>query len=111
VVLQRIETQLKDQSGLYDLRKVDPQQLASVLRSEHPQAIALVLAHLDPGQTAAVLRDLDPDVGADVIYRMARMDKVLPEVLDVIKTSMGGPRSCRCRRSCAPRAGRNRWRR
>jgi flagellar motor switch protein FliG len=89
-VLQRIETQLKDQSGLYDLRKVDPQQLASVLRSEHPQTIALVLAHLDPSQTAAVLKDLDHDVGGDVIYRMARMDKVLPEVLDVIRTSMGG---------------------
>jgi len=89
-VLQRIETQLKDQSGLYDLRKVDPQQLASVLRAEHPQAIALVLAHLDAGQTAAVLRDLEPEVGADVIFRMARMDKVSPEVLDVIKKSVGG---------------------
>jgi flagellar motor switch protein FliG len=89
-VLQRIETQLKDQSGLYDLRKVDPQQLATVLRSEHPQTIALVLAHLDPTQTAAVLRDLEPDAGADVIYRIACMDKVLPEVLDVIRTSMGG---------------------
>ena len=89
-VLQRIENQLKDQSGLYDLRKVDPQQLASVLRSEHPQTIALVLAHLDANQTAAVIRDLDADVGADVIFRMARMDKVSPEVLDVIKKSVGG---------------------
>ncbi len=89
-VLQRIETQLKDRSGLYDLRKVDPQQLASVLRAEHPQAIALVLAHLDSAQTAAVIRDLEADVGADVIYRMARMDKVSPEVLDVIKKSVGG---------------------
>jgi flagellar motor switch protein FliG len=89
-VLQRIETQLKDQSGLYGLRKVDPQQLASVLRTEHPQTIALVLAHLDPGQTAEVLRDLDPDTGGDVIYRIACMDKVLPEVLDVIRTAMGG---------------------
>ncbi len=89
-VLERIETQLKDRSGLYDLRKVDPQQLASVLRSEHPQAIALVLAHLDAGQTAEVIRDLDPGVGADVIFRMARMDKVSPEVLDVIKSTVGG---------------------
>ncbi len=89
-VLQRIETQLKDQSGLYDLRKVDPQQLASVLRSEHPQTIALVLAHLDTHQTADVLRDLDPATGADVVYRMAKMEKVLPEVLEVIKTSVGG---------------------
>jgi flagellar motor switch protein FliG len=88
--LQRIELQLKDQSGLSDLRKVDPQQLASVLRSEHPQAIALVLAHLDSGQTAAVIRDLDSDVGADVIFRMARMDKVSPEVLDAIKSSVTG---------------------
>jgi flagellar motor switch protein FliG len=89
-VLERIEHQLKDRSGLYDLRKVDPQQLASVLRAEHPQAIALVLAHLDPGQTAEVVRDLDPEVGADVIFRMARMDKVSPEVLDVIKQTVGG---------------------
>ncbi len=88
--LQRIELQLKDQSGLSDLRKVDPQQLASVLRSEHPQSIALVLAHLDASQTAAVIRDLETDVGADVIFRMARMDKVSPEVLDAIKSSVTG---------------------
>ncbi len=89
-VLARIEAQIQDSSGLYDLRRVDPQQLGSVLRAEHPQTIALVLAHLDTTQTAAVLRDMDPTVGADVIHRMARMDKVMPEVLEVIRTSVGG---------------------
>lgn len=89
-VLARIEAQIQDNSGLYDLRRVDPQQLGNVLRAEHPQTIALVLAHLDATQTSAVLRDMDPVLGADVIHRMARMDKVMPEVLEVIRASVGG---------------------
>jgi flagellar motor switch protein FliG len=88
-IFRRIQTQLHESSGLSKLRKVDPQQLVSMLRNEHPQTIALVLAHLDPLQTASILKEFDPSVGASVIYRMACMEKVSPEMLGLIERSLG----------------------
>jgi flagellar motor switch protein FliG len=88
-VLKRIESQLHDHISLRNLRTADPQQIAALIRTEHPQLNALVLAFLDPGQTAGVLRDFEAHVGADVLLRMARMDKVMPDVLSLVEGSFG----------------------
>ena len=87
-ILRRITSQLADTAGLHRLRKADPQQLATTLRGEHPQTVALVLAHLDPPHTAAILRELPTAFGGDVIYRMARMEKVSPEMLQLIERAL-----------------------
>jgi flagellar motor switch protein FliG len=88
-VLKRIEAQLHDHISLTHLRNADPQQLTAIIRNEHPQTIALILAFLDPGQTAAVLREVDPQTGSDILLRIARMEKVLPDVLRIIEDSVG----------------------
>jgi flagellar motor switch protein FliG len=88
-ILKRIESQLHDEISLTHLRNADPSQLTAVLRNEHPQIIALILAYLDPEQTAAVLKEIEPQTGSDILYRMARMEKVLPEALKVIEDSLG----------------------
>jgi flagellar motor switch protein FliG len=88
-VLKRIESQLHDHVSLTRLRNADPQQLAAIIRSEHPQTIALILAFLDPAQVAGVLKERDSALGSDVLLRMARMEKVLPDVLRVIEDSVG----------------------
>jgi flagellar motor switch protein FliG len=87
-MLQRIETQLADTAGLHRLRKADPQQLGNMLRNEHPQTIALILAHLEPAHTASVLKEIESSVGTEVIYRMARMEKISPEMLQLIERSL-----------------------
>jgi flagellar motor switch protein FliG len=88
-VLERIQSQLTSASGLHRLRNADPQQLGNMVRGEHPQTIALILAHLEPQHTANVLKELDTDVGSEVVYRMARMEKVSPELLQIIERSLG----------------------
>lgn len=88
-VLKRIETQLRESSGFHNLRNADPQQVATLLRNEHPQTIALLLAHLDAAQNAHVLKELPGTLGGEVLFRMARMEKVLPEVLGVLERSYG----------------------
>ena len=88
-ILKRIETQLSDHISLSHLRNADPQQLTAILRNEHPQTIALILAYLDPKQTAAVIKEIDPFLGSDVLLRMARMEKVLPDVLRLVEESLG----------------------
>jgi flagellar motor switch protein FliG len=88
-VLKRIEAQLHDHISLTHLRNADPQQLTAIIRNEHPQTIAVILAFLDPSQTAAVLREVDPVMGSDILLRIARMEKVLPDVLHIIEDSIG----------------------
>ena len=87
-ILRRITNQLADTAGLHRLRKADPQQLATTLRGEHPQTVALVLAHLDAPHTAAILRELPTAFGGEVLYRMARMEKVSPEMLQLIERAL-----------------------
>jgi flagellar motor switch protein FliG len=59
-----------------------------MLRAEHPQTVALILAHLQPAHTAAVLKELDPGLGGEVVLRMARMEKVSPDMLVLIERSI-----------------------
>lgn len=86
-VLDRIQGQLHT-IGLQRLRNVDPRQMATMLRGEHPQSIALILAHLEPQHTAAILKDLEPALAAESVFRMARMEKVQPELLSLVERSL-----------------------
>jgi flagellar motor switch protein FliG len=88
-ILKRIESQLHDEISLSHLRNADPAQLTAVIRNEHPQIIALILAYLDAAQTAAILREIDPEAGSEILYRMARMEKVMPEALKVLESTLG----------------------
>jgi flagellar motor switch protein FliG len=87
-ILKRIQAQISETAGLHRLRNADPQQLGNMLRGEHPQTVALILAHLEAVHTAHVLKELDPSFGAEVVLRMARMEKVSPDMLVLIERSI-----------------------
>lgn len=88
-ILKRIQGQLDDSDRFKRLRRADPQQLGNTLRGEHPQTIALILAHLDANHVAGILRELDPRLGGDVMYRIARMEKVSPDMISLIERAIG----------------------
>jgi len=88
-ILKRIQGQLADSDRFGRLRRADPQQLGNTLRGEHPQTIALILAHLDPGHVAAIIREIDPALGGDVMFRIARMEKVSPEMISLVERAIG----------------------
>jgi flagellar motor switch protein FliG len=88
VMLKRIMSQISEGAGLHRLRNADPQQLGNTLRGEHPQTVALILAHLEAPHTASVLKELDPVFGAECVLRMARMEKVSPDMLVLIERSI-----------------------
>ena len=63
------------------MRHTDPQQVLGFIQGEHPQTIALILSYLEAPQAAMILSGL-PAVGqAEVAKRIARMDRITPEVL------------------------------
>ena len=88
-VAKRVASARPDQAGFARLRKADPQRLATMFRKEHPQTLALILANLAPQQTAAVLKEFERPLSAEIAYRMARMEKVSPETLQVIEATLG----------------------
>lgn len=88
-ILKRIEADLRESTGFRNLRNADPAQISALLRNEHPQTAALLLAHLDAEQTGAILRNLPPEFGGNALLRLAKLDKVLPEVLQVMERCYG----------------------
>ncbi len=90
---------MNDQEGanLQSLKWMDPKSIANLIRNEHPQTIALILNYLNPNQTAIVLSFLSETLKADVVFRMATLEDISPQVLrdleEVIVTQiqmMGG---------------------
>jgi flagellar motor switch protein FliG len=61
------------------MRKVDPVQLLNTIKGEHPQTIALILAYLPPERASVILSELPPEVQADVVRRLAVMERGSPE--------------------------------
>ncbi|MFZ5623218.1 MAG: flagellar motor switch protein FliG [Gemmatimonadota bacterium] len=86
-IFERIEAQMAD-TGLKRLRKAAPDVLANILRGEHPQTIALILAHLDVRQGAGLIEAMDPEIAGDVLYRVARMDKISPDILALVEAGL-----------------------
>ncbi|MHB1285229.1 MAG: flagellar motor switch protein FliG [Leptospirales bacterium] len=90
----KILEMMNDQEGssLQSLKWMDPKAIANLIRSEHPQTVALILSYLNPNQASAVLGYLPELLRADVIFRMATLDDVNPQVLrdleEVLSTEM-----------------------
>ena len=88
-ILRRVESQLRENAGFHNLRNADAAQVTALVRNEHPQTVALLLAHLEAEQTASVLKELPTKLGGEVLFRLAKMEKVLPEVLQVLERVYG----------------------
>jgi len=63
------------------MRHTDPQQVLGFIQGEHPQTIALILSYLEAPQAAMILSGLPAIMQAEVAKRIARMDRITPEVL------------------------------
>jgi flagellar motor switch protein FliG len=89
-LLDRLVKALGNEFASFDaLQKADPQQLARFIHSEHPQMVALILSHLNPSQAAALLISLPLEMRADVAFRMARLDRISPEIISRVAAIIG----------------------
>ncbi|GIX47049.1 MAG: flagellar motor switch protein FliG [Candidatus Tectimicrobiota bacterium] len=69
------------ETGLEALKWLDAKTIARFLQNEHPQTIAVILAHLEPPQAGSVLGFLPPALQADVVLRIAKLERVPPGVI------------------------------
>jgi len=81
---------LQDNSkkGLETLKWMDPRSIAEIIRLEHPQIIALVLTYLDPDQAADVMEFFNEKLRADVLLRIANIDRIQPDALKELNDIM-----------------------
>jgi flagellar motor switch protein FliG len=63
------------------MRHTDPQQVLGFIQGEHPQTIALILSYLESPQAAMIISGLPAVMQAEVARRIAKMDRITPEVL------------------------------
>ncbi|ANQ53499.1 flagellar motor switch protein FliG [Thermosipho affectus] len=70
------------------MKLADPMQVVNFLQSEHPQTIALVLSFLEPPLAAKVLSSLPENIQAEVIKRIALLERASPDVVREIEKNL-----------------------
>jgi flagellar motor switch protein FliG len=67
--------------GLDSLKWLDSKALGRMVSAEHPQTAAVILAHLEADQASQVLLQLPEAARVDIVYRLATMEEIQPDVL------------------------------
>jgi flagellar motor switch protein FliG len=67
---------------------MQPRMVASMLEKEHPQTIALILSTQHVQHASDILSCLPEELQADVVYRIAKLEKVSPEVITGIEEAL-----------------------
>jgi flagellar motor switch protein FliG len=83
-IMGRVAPQATTSAVIEELRNTSASVIAQVLRGEQCQTWALVLAQLEAENSAEVFRTMEPAFRAEVMQRMARMEPVSPDVLDLL---------------------------
>ncbi|BCO08550.1 flagellar motor switch protein FliG [Desulfolithobacter dissulfuricans] len=91
---ERVETLLKrfasgtEGKPLETISKMQPAMVAGLLEREHPQTVALVLSTQTSEHASAIIANLPEDKQADVIYRIATLEMVSPDVINRIEDAL-----------------------
>jgi len=67
------------------LNDFDARQLMVLLKDESPQMLAMILTYIEPKLASGVLSELPTAIRADVIKRIARLDRASPDVIERIE--------------------------
>lgn len=74
--------------SLETIALMHPRMVAGLLEKEHPQTVALVLATQHIEHASEILAHLPEDQRTDVVYRIAKIEKVSPEVISRIDDAL-----------------------
>lgn len=73
---------------LETIARMEPTMVAGLLEKEHPQTVALVLSTQHVAHASLILTHLPEEIRADVVYRIAKIEKVSPEVITKIEDAL-----------------------
>jgi flagellar motor switch protein FliG len=97
---KRIESILDDLNSEFEgkpletISMMDPRMVAGLLQNEHPQTVSLILSTQKAEHTGRILLYLPEDLRSEVVYRIARIEKVSPDIIhqieEALKREIGG---------------------
>jgi flagellar motor switch protein FliG len=97
---KRIESILDDLNSGFEgkpletISMMDPRMVAGLLQNEHPQTVSLILSTQKAEHTGRILLYLPEDLRSEVVYRIARIEKVSPDIIhqieEALKREIGG---------------------
>ncbi len=73
---------------LETISRMQPSMVAGLLEDEHPQTVSLVLSTQHTAHASEILAHLPEEIRADVVYRIAKIEKVSPEVITKIEDAL-----------------------
>lgn len=73
---------------LETISKMHPRMVAGMLEEEHPQTVALILSTQKEDHTSRILSELPDGLRGEVMYRIAKIDNVSPEVIGRIEDAL-----------------------
>lgn len=73
---------------LETISKMHPRMVAGLLEKEHPQTVAFVLSTQKDDHTSRILKELPDEVCGDIMYRIAKIENVNPEVIEQIEGAL-----------------------
>lgn len=74
--------------SLETIALMSPRMVAGLLDGEHPQTVALILSTQHIEHAAEILTQLPEQIRADVAYRISKIEKVSPVVLNRIEDAL-----------------------
>ena len=85
--MERVTKSLRTKSFEF-IRKADYKNLQMTLQNEHPQTIALALSYARSDQAAQIIAELPRTLQLDIIKRIAELDRVSPEMISVVESTL-----------------------
>jgi len=70
------------------LNDFEPAELLVILKDESPQVLALLLPYMEPKRASGLIELLPEDLRIEVVKRVARLEKVNPEVLRRVEETL-----------------------
>lgn len=86
-ILERISVH-QQLSSFEMLRNANSNEVATLLQEEMPQTIALVLSYLEAKVAADILTSMPKELQIEVTLRLAQMDRVSPQVVQVVERNL-----------------------
>jgi flagellar motor switch protein FliG len=86
-LMERVSKSLRIKAFNY-IRKADYKTLLMILQNEHPQTIALVYILCQGGAGLADSHRAARDLQFDVIARIAKLDRAVPEIINVVESTL-----------------------
>jgi len=73
---------------LETISMMQPRMVATLLEHEHPQTVALILSTQQTDHTGRILSHLPEELRSDVLYRIARIDRISEDVITQIEYAL-----------------------